>query len=97
MKNDDLSFKALSDMDNFDNSKTNGFLIENSWGDKKGFNGNYYMAKNWFEDYTYQVVVDKKCVSDKILRVLKQKPITLPYWSVFGALLKGGRKSSSNK
>ena len=49
------------------------------------------MSKHWFEDYTYQVVVDKKCVTHNILNVLKQKPITLPYWSAFGALLKGGR------
>ena len=76
---------------NFDHSKTDGFLVENSWGDKKGFHGNYYMAKNWFEDYTYQVVVDKTCVSNKVLKVLKQKPTVLPYWSVFGALLNGGR------
>jgi bleomycin hydrolase len=76
---------------NFDHSKTNGFLIENSWGNKNGFDGNYYMAQNWFEDYTYQVVVDKTCVSDKVLNVLKQKPIVLPYWSVFGALLRSSK------
>jgi bleomycin hydrolase len=72
---------------NFENSKTNGFLVENSWGEKNGFGGNYYMANSWFEDYTYLVVVDKKCVSQKILNVLKQKPIVLPYWSPFGALM----------
>jgi bleomycin hydrolase len=72
---------------NFENSKTNGFLVENSWGEKNGFGGNYYMANSWFEDYTYLVVVDKKCVSQKILNVLKQKPIVLPYWGPFGALM----------
>ena len=72
---------------NFDNSKTNGFLVENSWGEKNGFKGNYYMANSWFEDYTYQVVVDKKYVSKQILNVLKQKPIILPYFSPFGSLL----------
>ena len=76
---------------NFDNSKTNGFLVENSWGENNGFKGNYYMANSWFEDYTYQVVVDKKCVSQKILNILKQKPTVLPYWSPFGAVLAGGR------
>jgi bleomycin hydrolase len=75
---------------NFNHSKTNGFLVENSWGDQKGFKGNYYMSNNWFEDYTYQVVVDKKCVAHNVLNVLKQKPTILPYWSAFGALLKGG-------
>jgi bleomycin hydrolase len=48
------------------------------------------MSNNWFEDYTYQVVVDKKCVAHNVLIVLKQKPTILPYWSAFGALLKGG-------
>jgi len=76
---------------NFENSKTNGFLVENSWGDKNGFQGNYYMANSWFEDYTYEVVVDKKCVSQKILNILKQKPIVLPYWSPFSVVLSGGR------
>ena len=76
---------------NFDKSKTNGFLVENSWGEKNGFKGNYYMANSWFDDYTYLVVVDKKCVSKQTLNVLKQKPIILPYFSPFGALLAGGR------
>jgi bleomycin hydrolase len=73
---------------NFENSKTNGFLIENSWGEKTGFKGYYYMANTWFEDYTYQIVVDKKCVSQKILDILKQKPNILPYLSPFGTLTK---------
>ena len=76
---------------NFGKSKTNGFLLENSWGEKSGFQGNYYMAKSWFEDYTYQIVVDKKCVPQKILNILKQKPLVLPYWSPFGALLARSR------
>ena len=71
---------------NFENSKTNGFLVENSWGEKTGFKGYYYMANTWFEDYTYQVVVDKKCVPQNILNVLKQKPNVLPYWSPFGTV-----------
>ena len=71
---------------NFENSKTNGFLVENSWGEKNGFEGNYYMAKSWFEDYTYQIVVDKKYVSPKILNILKQKPMILPYWTPFGSV-----------
>jgi len=73
---------------NFENSKTNGFLIENSWGEKTGFKGYYYMANTWFEDYTYEIVVDKKCVSQKILDILKQKPNILPFWSPFGTLTK---------
>jgi bleomycin hydrolase len=76
---------------NFENSKTNGFLVENSWGEKNGFEGNYYMANSWFEDYTYEVVVDKKCVPKKILSILNQKPIILPYWTPFSQVLAGGK------
>jgi len=76
---------------NFENSKTNGFLVENSWGENSGFKGNYYMANSWFEDYTYEVVVDKKCVPKKYLSILNQKPIVLPYWSPFSQVLIGGK------
>ena len=72
---------------NFEKGNTNGYLIENSWGEKKGFNGNYYMSQDWTNKYAYCFVVDKTCVSKKELSVLKQKPITLAYNSPFGELL----------
>jgi bleomycin hydrolase len=49
------------------------------------------MVISWFEDYTYEVVVDKKCVPKKILNLLNQKPIVLPYWSPFSQVLMGGK------
>ena len=72
---------------NFGKGNTNGYLIENSWGEKAGFEGNYYMSQKWFDNYAYYFVVDKKCVSKKELSVLKQKSITLAYNSPFGSLL----------
>tara|TARA_B110000483_G_C18186470_1_gene539138 strand:+ start:64 stop:1416 length:1353 start_codon:yes stop_codon:yes gene_type:complete len=72
---------------NFDNGKTNGFLIENSWGKNSGFSGNYFMHIDWFNHFTFEVVVDKKCVSKKVLSVLNKKPILLPYFSPFGSVL----------
>jgi bleomycin hydrolase len=72
---------------NFDKGKTNGFLVENSWGKNSGFDGNFYMDVDWFKKYTYEIVVDKKFVSKKVLSVLNTKPILLPYYSPFGALL----------
>ena len=71
---------------NFD-GKTNGFLVENSWGEKKGYKGNYYMSLDWFKKYTYKIVIDKKFLSNKEINVLKQKPVLLPYYSPFGNLL----------
>ena len=72
---------------NFDKGKSNGFLIENSWGEKTGFKGNYYMDIDWFKNFTFEVVVDKKFVSKKIYSVLNKKPVLLPYFSPFGSLL----------
>ena len=72
---------------NLSKGKTEGFLIENSWGEKTGFDGNYFMNIDWFKDYTYEIVVDKKFLSKKVLSVLNKDPILLPYFSPFGSLL----------
>ena len=68
-------------------SKTNGYLVENSWGDDNGFKGNYYMAEDWFDQYVYRIVIDKKCISKKELNAYKKPPIVLPFWSSFGYLM----------
>lgn len=80
---------------NLNNSKTNGFLVENSWGDKMfekednvEYDGNYYMSESWFKDFTFQVVIDKKYLPKKIVPLINQKATVLPYWSPFGALLR---------
>ena len=80
---------------NLNNSKTNGFLVENSWGDKMfekednvEYDGNYYMSESWFKDFTFQVVIDKKYLPKKIVPLINQKATLLPYWSPFGALLR---------
>jgi len=86
---------------NFGKGNTNGFLVENSHGDGDGngdnkkneFNENLYMSLKWFKQFVYMVVIDKSCVSYKELKVLKQKPNVMPYWSPFGSLLNGGSKN----
>lgn len=71
---------------NYGKGKTHGFLVENSWGEKDGFKGNYYMADNWFENFVYRVIVDKKYLSTKELNTLKHKPVLLPFWAPFNDL-----------
>jgi bleomycin hydrolase len=65
------------------------YMVENSWGEEKEarFKGHFTMSENWFDDYVYMVVVDKKVVNKKVLDCLKTKPVVLPYWSPFGNLL----------
>ncbi|XP_069082360.1 bleomycin hydrolase [Pleurodeles waltl] len=62
--------------------------VENSWGDDRGNKGYLIMTDDWFSEYVYEVVVDKKYLSEEILEVLKQEPIVLPAWDPMGALAK---------
>lgn len=38
------------------------------------------MTDEWFSEYVYEVVVDKKHVPEEVLAVLEQEPIVLPAW-----------------
>ncbi|XP_028400586.1 bleomycin hydrolase-like [Dendronephthya gigantea] len=65
---------------------TTKWRVENSWGDDKGDKGYLMMTDEWFSEFVYEVVVDKKFVPEEILDVLKQEPIVLPPWDPMGAL-----------
>ncbi|KAM4700807.1 bleomycin hydrolase [Discoglossus pictus] len=60
--------------------------VENSWGDDRGNKGYLIMTDDWFSEYVYEVVVDKKYVPEDVLEVLKQDPVVLPAWDPMGAL-----------
>ena len=56
------------------------WMVENSWGPSAGWQGNLIMTDEWFEEYMFRVVVDKKYIPEKTLKLLEQKPILLPSW-----------------
>lgn len=60
--------------------------VENSWGDAVGNKGIFSMSDNWFEEYNYQVLIDKKYLSDKILKALEEEIIELEPWDPMGSL-----------
>ena len=60
--------------------------IENSWGDKGGDKGYMLMTDNWFDEYTYEVVVDKKYLPKKVLEIFERDPIALNPWDPMGSL-----------
>ncbi len=66
--------------------KSTKWRIENSWGKKGGDKGYLLMADKWFDEYTYEVVIDKKYLSKRVLNVLKKKPVTLKPWDPMGSL-----------
>lgn len=54
--------------------------VENSWGEKSGVKGHIIMTDAWFDAYTFRLVVNKKYATQKVLDLLKTKPIQLPAW-----------------
>ncbi len=60
--------------------KPNRWKVENSWGEANGDKG-YFTADNaWFEDNIYEVVINKKFLTDEELIAFGQEPVVLPAW-----------------
>ncbi len=62
------------------NGKPVKWEVENSWGATSGFNGHLIMTDEWFDEYTFRLVVKKKYLSEKALKASQQKPTLLPCW-----------------
>ena len=59
--------------------KITKWLLENSWG-MAGYKGHLIMTDEWFNEYMFRLVVNKKYVAEKTLKILTQDPILLPPW-----------------
>ena len=60
--------------------------IENSWGEKGGDKGYMLMTDKWFDEYTYEVVIDKKYLGKKVLDIFDREPVALNPWDPMGSL-----------
>ena len=56
------------------------WMVENSWGAASGYKGNLIMTDEWFNEYMFRLVVEKKYVPESLKAQLSQKPILLPAW-----------------
>lgn len=60
--------------------KVNKWMVENSWGASSGYQGHIIMTDEWFDNYMFRLVINRKYIDQKYLEMLKQKPILLPAW-----------------
>ena len=67
-------------------AKPNRWKVENSWGDEVGDKGFFVMTDDWFDEFTYQVVVNKKYLNEEEKHMLDQDPIVLEPWDPMGSL-----------
>ena len=60
--------------------------VENSWGSDHGRDGFDTLSDAWFDEYVYQVVVDRKYLSEEQNAALDADPIVLAPWDPMGSL-----------
>lgn len=56
------------------------WLVENSWGTKKGDKGYWAMYDDWFDKYVFTIIVHRRHVPKKILKLLDTDPERIPAW-----------------
>ncbi len=72
---------ALCGVDLDENGNPVKWKLENSWGPKYGNAGYLTMTDEWFDQYFFRMVINKKYLTDKVLDVLKQEPTTVPFYN----------------
>ena len=61
--------------------------VENSWGKDHGKGGFELMTDSWFDEYVYQIVINKRFLSHKQRVMIETaRPIVLDPWDPIGAL-----------
>ncbi len=56
------------------------WMVENSWGPSAGYKGCLIMTDEWFNEYMFRLVAEKKYVPADVLEMLEGTPERLPAW-----------------
>ena len=57
------------------------WLVENSFGKIRGWDGYVVMQNEWLETYLFRLVVERRFVPEKLIQMLNQKPKVIPQWN----------------
>ena len=61
--------------------------VENSWGKSDAAEGYYIMSDKWFDEYVYEIAINKKYLSVEQLEILDSNEVTtLNPWDPMGSL-----------
>ena len=60
--------------------------VENSWGKDRGRDGYYVMNDEWFGEFSYQILLDRKYFTPEQAAAFDTEPIVLHPWDPMGSL-----------
>jgi bleomycin hydrolase len=63
------------------------WLVENSWGKDTGDEGLFTMSDEWFDEYVYAVVIQRKYIPDGLMNIFREEPVVLPPWDPMYSLV----------
>lgn len=71
---------ALTGVDLAADGTPRKWLVENSWGEKKGKKGLWTLSDGWFSEHVYTVIAHKRHVPAEILKRFEEEATVLPAW-----------------
>ena len=69
-----------------ENGKPDRWKVENSWGKNIGADGYFVMSDEWFSEFTYQILLNRKYFSEEQSRQFDEEPVVLKPWDPMGSL-----------
>lgn len=70
---------TLTAVDLGEDGKPRFWKVENSWGSGSGQDGCVVMTAEWFREYMFRLVVEKKYVDEKLQQEALQQPVMLDF------------------
>ena len=77
---------VLTGVDIGDAGQPRKWRVENSWGEQGGDKGFMTMTDPWFDEYLYEVAVEKKYLPKELLSLLETQLVPLDPWDPMGSL-----------